>query len=126
MTTRSNICCSKGVPMRLHGSRRTFAWSSMVGAAVLVLGCLSLVAQSPQPSSTAKPRPPQAAPRPAAAPAARPIRVLFVGADEESPHNPAKMFPLLAAPLARRGIQLTYGRTASSRSIRPSWSTTTR
>lgn len=98
--------------MRLHGSRRTFAWSSMVGAAVLVLGCLSLVAQSPQPSSTAKPRPPQAAPRPAAAPAARPIRVLFVGADEESPHNPAKMFPLLAAPLARRGIQLTYGRTA--------------
>jgi uncharacterized protein len=82
----------------------------MVGVVVLVLGCLSLVAQSRQPSA-AKPRPTQAAARPAAAPAARPIRVLFVGADEETPHNPAKMFPLLAAPLARRGIQLTYGRT---------------
>jgi len=84
----------------------------MVGAAVLVLGCLSLVAQSRQPSSTPKPRPAQATARPAAAPTARPIRVLFVGADEETPHNPTKMFPLLAAPLARRGIQLTYGRTA--------------
>ena len=40
-----------------------------------------------------------------------PIKVLFLGTDEETPHNPAKMFPLLAAPLARRGIQLTYGRT---------------
>ena len=98
--------------MRLHGSRRTFAWSSIVGAAVLVFGCLSLVAQSRQPSSTAKPRPTQAAAGRAAAPTARPIRVLFIGADEETPHNPTKMFPLLAAPLARRGIQMTYGRTA--------------
>ena len=38
----------------------------------------------------------------------RPIRVLFLGMDQERPHNPAKMFPYLAAPLARRGIQLTY------------------
>ena len=98
--------------MRLHGSRGTFAWSSMVGVVVLVLGCLSLVAQSRQPSTAAKPRPTQTTARPAAAPTARPIRVLFVGADEETPHNPTKMFPLLAAPLARRGIQLTYGRTA--------------
>ena len=42
---------------------------------------------------------------------ARPIQVLYLGSDEETPHNPAKMFPLLAAPLARRGIQLTYART---------------
>jgi hypothetical protein len=34
-----------------------------------------------------------------------------VGTDEDTPHNPTKMFPMLAAPLARRGIQLTYGRT---------------
>jgi uncharacterized protein len=84
----------------------------MLGVVVLGLGCLSLVAQSRQPSTVAKPRSTQATTRPAAAPAPRPIRVLFVGADEETPHNPSKMFPLLAAPLARRGIQLTYGRTA--------------
>jgi putative membrane-bound dehydrogenase-like protein len=40
--------------------------------------------------------------------AGRPLRVLFLGQDIERPHNPAKMFPILAAPLARRGIQLTY------------------
>jgi putative membrane-bound dehydrogenase-like protein len=38
----------------------------------------------------------------------RPIHVLFLGMDEERPHNPARMFPHLASPLARRGIQLTY------------------
>src|SRR5436190_1220505 len=42
------------------------------------------------------------------APAGRPVRVLFLGMDEERPHDPARMFPHLAAPLARRGIQLTY------------------
>jgi len=45
-------------------------------------------------------------------PTVRPIQVLYVGTDEETPHNPTKMFPLLAAPLARRGIQLTFSRTA--------------
>jgi putative membrane-bound dehydrogenase-like protein len=39
---------------------------------------------------------------------ARPMRVLFLGHDQAAPHNPAKMFPILAAPLARKGIQLTY------------------
>ena len=43
-----------------------------------------------------------------AVPTGRPVRVLFLGMDEERPHNPARMFPHLAAPLARRGIQLTY------------------
>jgi putative membrane-bound dehydrogenase-like protein len=84
----------------------------MVGLAVLVVGALSLIAQSRQPSTGTKPRPTQAAARPVAAPAARPLRVLYVGTDEETPHNPTKMFPLLAAPLARRGIQLTFGHTA--------------
>jgi hypothetical protein len=81
----------------------------MVAGSVLVLGGLSLVAQSkPQ-----APAPRRAARPPVAAPAGTPIRVLFLGTDEETPHNPSKMFPLLAAPLARRGIQLTYGGTAT-------------
>src|SRR5438067_243079 len=50
----------------------------------------------------------RAASRGPAAQAGRPVRVLFLGMDEERPHNPARMFPHLAAPLARRGIQLTY------------------
>ncbi len=45
---------------------------------------------------------------PQGAPDGRPVKVLFLGQDEERPHNPAAMYPLLAAPLARRGIQLTY------------------
>ena len=49
----------------------------------------------------------QATPAPAAS-AGQPIHVLFLGMDEERPHNPARMFPHLSAPLARRGIQLTY------------------
>jgi putative membrane-bound dehydrogenase-like protein len=52
----------------------------------------------------------QAAPPAPSQPASsgRPIRVLFLGQEQERPHNPARMFPLLAAPFARRGIQLTY------------------
>ena len=90
--------------MILHDSRLRWAWASGAGASVLALGCLSLLAQSRQPA-------PQSVARPAAAVQGRPIKVLFVGTDEDTPHNPSKMFPLLAAPLARRGIQLTYGRT---------------
>ena len=75
----------------------------MAGATVLALACLSLLAESRQ---TAR-----QAPGPApGAPQGRPIKVLFVGSDQDAPHNPERMFPLLAAPLARRGIQLTYGR----------------
>ena len=92
--------------MRLSGRPRN-AWSSLIAGSVLLLGCLSLVAQS-------KPSSPQRAARPpAAAPTGTPIKVLFIGTDEETPHNPSKMFPLLAAPLARRGIQLTYAGTAT-------------
>jgi uncharacterized protein len=50
----------------------------------------------------------RASPAAQAGPAGQAIKVLFLGQDQERPHNPAAMFPLLAAPLARRGIQLTY------------------
>lgn len=70
------------------------------GAVTLSAACLSLLAQTRNAA-------PQAA-RPSAAAAGRALRVLFVGQEGDTPHNPAKMFPLLAAPLARRGIQLTY------------------
>ena len=91
--------------MRLPRLPRTFTWSFSIGITVLVLGGLSLVAQSRPPATQ------RAAAPPPAASTARPIKVLYIGSDEETPHNPTKMFPLLAAPLARRGIQLTYGRT---------------
>ena len=47
--------------------------------------------------------------RPAAAPPpeARPLRLLFLGHDRD--HHPSgKLLPLIAAPLARRGIQMTH------------------
>ena len=52
---------------------------------------------------------PQAAP---AAGGGSPIQVLFLGQDKSAAHDPESMFPLLASKLARRGIQLTYVRTA--------------
>ena len=39
---------------------------------------------------------------------ARPLRVLFLGHEQERHHPSATLLPLLAAPLARRGIQLTH------------------
>jgi uncharacterized protein len=39
--------------------------------------------------------------------AAKPIKVLFLGQEQDPPHSTASMFPLLASPLARHGIQLT-------------------
>ena len=39
--------------------------------------------------------------------APRPLRVLFLGHDQEH-HPSSRLLPLLAAPLARQGIQLTY------------------
>ena len=38
----------------------------------------------------------------------RPLRVLFLGHDRLDHHPSSTLFPLLAAPLARRGIQLTH------------------
>ena len=106
---------------RLRNSTISRAWLAVCGLAV-PLACLSVLAQAPNPA----PQPPTAAPqgrggatasqgrsataRPAPQ-AGRPIRILFLGQDEERPHNPTKVFPLLAAPMARRGIQLTYAST---------------
>ena len=42
------------------------------------------------------------------APDGRPIKVLFLGHDQERPHPSPALYPLLASPLARRGIQLTH------------------
>ena len=50
----------------------------------------------------------QAAPPRPAAEAARPLRVLFLGHDNLRHHPSSTLLPLLAAPLARRGIQLTH------------------
>ena len=72
-----------------------------VAAAVLVAGGLSLLAQAPRP----------AAQRPARATTStpgRPIRVLFLAPEEQTPHDPVKMITAIAPVLARRGIQLTY------------------
>src|SRR5262245_38186205 len=92
--------------MRLNGRPR-FAWSSMAAVSVLVLGCLSLLAQSKPPAA-----PQRAARPPVTAPSGTPIKVLFLGTDGATPHNPSKMFPLLAAPLAACVLPLTDGGTA--------------
>ncbi len=48
-----------------------------------------------------------AAARPADADAGRPLRLLFLGHDRD--HHPSgKLLPLIAAPLARKGIQFTH------------------
>ena len=65
----------------------------------------SLVAGRHRPSGQAPQ--PAAAARAAAAESARPLRLLFLGHDRD--HHPSgKLLPLLAAPLARRGIQMTH------------------
>src|SRR5215210_5295021 len=89
------------------------------GVVALSFACLSLLAQTQEATreGSGATRSPAAGQRGRGASqgaartspqTARPIRILFLGQDEEQPHNPAKMFPLLAAPMARRGIQLTY------------------
>ncbi len=96
--------------------------AALAAAALLSLAGLSLLAQAPQPAPPPRAaEPPPAAGRGRVAPTAtpgrgartlvptgRPLRILFLGQDGDRPHNPAKMFSLLAAPMARRGIQLTY------------------
>ncbi len=75
-------------------------WSNLAGAAVVAAAGYSVFAQA---------RPQGPATRPAGRESdARPIRVLFLGHDQAQPHPSPAMYPLLAAPLARRGIQLTH------------------
>ena len=111
------------MPTRVSSASARRAWVMFCGVAVLSVAGLSLLAQTEQ-----TPAPGAGTTRPTAAQGrgagrgsraatrvapqtGRPIRILFLGQDEVQPHNPAKMFPLLAAPLARRGIQLTYAAT---------------
>src|SRR5215218_7856345 len=72
----------------------------------VISGCLLLLAFAAWPSRTLDARAAMQAPTGGA-----PIRVLFLGQDQRQPHDPVRMFPYLAAPLARRGIQLTYAET---------------
>src|SRR6266542_4652903 len=94
-TNRSNICPSKGTLPMTRMTRRF-----MIGAAALAAAGLSLFAQSPRP---AEQRPVRAAKAPG-----RPIKVLFLAPEEQTPHGPVKMITAIAPVLARRGIQLTY------------------
>jgi uncharacterized protein len=77
-------------------------WSKVLAATLVAVAGMSVFAQT-KPSGTATQRPAAASES-----VARPVRVLFLGQDQERPHAPPAMYPLLAAPLARRGIQLTY------------------
>jgi putative membrane-bound dehydrogenase-like protein len=78
------------------------AVAALAGLAVAA-AVVPIAGQAPQPA-------PQPAPRRAATPAAegaRPLRLLFLGHDRD--HHPSgKLLPLIAAPLARRGIQMTH------------------
>lgn len=88
------------MPARLIHSRRL--WSNLAGGAAVALAGLSLVAQArpPQPASSARTAAAQEAD-------ARPLRVLLLGHHQPLHPSPA-VYQLLAAPLARRGIQLTH------------------
>ena len=88
--------------MGLSVPRSRRVWSYLAGAAILTAAGLTAFAQS----GTAQ----RAPARPAAAREAdaRPLRVLFLGHDQAQPHPSPAMYPLLASPLARRGIQLTH------------------
>ncbi len=94
---------------------RRFQGLAVVATGLVLIGGVLLTGQARQGApagrgTAAAPAP--AGQRPAsrgpAGQTGRPVRVLFLGMDEERPHNPARMFPHLAAPLARLGVQLTY------------------
>ena len=74
--------------------------SSLTGAAILIAAGLTVFAQTGGQRPAARPAPREAD--------ARPLRVLFLGHDQAQPHPSPALYPLLASPLARRGIQLTH------------------
>jgi len=80
---------------------RSLTRFSIVAAAALAAANFSVVAQTPRPAAQRPTRAP-------AAPAGRPITVLFLAPEEQTPHDPVKMLSAIAPVLARRGIQLTY------------------
>ena len=71
--------------------RRVLLGTALIAAAIAVVPAQ----QRPAPARTA------------ADEAVRPLRLIFLGHDRE--HHPSgKLLPLIAAPLARRGIQFTH------------------
>jgi uncharacterized protein len=80
-------------------------WANLAGGLIVAIAGYSVVAE---------PRAAQAPAAPAARPAApseadaRPLRVLFLGHDQAPTHGSPALYQLLAAPLARRGVQLTH------------------
>ncbi|MEO5824243.1 MAG: PVC-type heme-binding CxxCH protein [Vicinamibacteraceae bacterium] len=83
--------------IRVPASLRSLVAVSTVVAAALVAATVTPSGQAARP-----------APAPtAAAEPGRPLRLLFLGHDKD--HHPSgKLLPLIAAPLARRGIQMTH------------------
>ncbi|HXW08001.1 MAG TPA: PVC-type heme-binding CxxCH protein [Vicinamibacterales bacterium] len=83
--------------MRVHPSKSALAWCAVV---LVAAGTAFSAGQPPAPGSASR--------REASASGARPIRVLLLGHEQERPHSSAAVYSPLAAPLARRGIQLTH------------------
>jgi putative membrane-bound dehydrogenase-like protein len=91
--------------MKSAMSAPRYVWLTLAVAAALWLGGTTPAGMQ----EAARPPARRAqAPRPPASSAARPIRVLFLGHDQERPHPSPAMYAVLAPALARRGIQLTH------------------
>jgi putative membrane-bound dehydrogenase-like protein len=91
----------------------------VAGAIALLLSAAHPHGQAPAPAAGPATAPRATAPRATRAPKteARPLRVLFLG--HTSTHHPSMtLMPILAAPLARKGIQLTHVATPAE-ALRP-------
>jgi len=90
--------------MAFTAARRALGHWHHGGPLLLLLSLALLTATAAGPSLHGAAGLRQATPT---APGGRPIRALFLG-HEQPTHNSHVLFPLLAAPLARRGIQMTH------------------
>jgi uncharacterized protein len=92
--------------LRTLRSRRSLA--NLAGAVIVAVTGYSVLAE---PRAAQAPAPPSARPAAPSEADARPLRVLFLGHDQAGSHASPAVYQLLAAPLARRGIQLTHAAT---------------
>ncbi len=94
----------------LHRIRFVLVNAAVAAAALWLSGVTPAHMQSPsgaKAGATARPRRQRRLPTPARSRPAAALRILFLGHDR--PHHPSgTLLPLLAAPLARRGIQITH------------------